>query len=239
MTRAVWNGAVIADSDDTIVVSGYTYFPRADVADEYLVETDRTSVCSWKGTASYFSLVVDGKTNKDAAWYYPHPKPGAAEVRGRVGFWRGVKIQESASADEADAPRTRWWRRDKREAPREPATAEKSVVSDLDDATFLGATAGGWTLVDFHAPWCGPCREFHPAFDAFAGAHAERLRFARCDVDASPQTASTVGIASIPTVILFDAEGNEAGRITGVPTRRDLELLIDLADSGTALHEAS
>ena len=130
MTRAVWNGAVIAESDDTIVVGGYTYFRREDVANAYLVESDHTSVCSWKGTASYFSLAVNGKTNKDAAWYYPHPKPGAVEIRERVGFWRGVKIQDSTNAGETDAPRTRWWRRDKREVAREPATAENSDYLD-------------------------------------------------------------------------------------------------------------
>ncbi len=93
MATARWNGTVIAESDDTVVVEGNHYFPREAVDDDLLVESDRTSVCPWKGTASYFTLEVDGQTNRDAAWYYPEPKDAAKEITGRVAFWRGVEVR--------------------------------------------------------------------------------------------------------------------------------------------------
>lgn len=89
MPQAIWNGAVIAESDDTVVVEGNHYFPIDSVDQHYLVDGDTHSVCPWKGTASYFSLEVDGH---DAAWYYPTPSPAAKKITGRVAFWRGVKI---------------------------------------------------------------------------------------------------------------------------------------------------
>jgi uncharacterized protein (DUF427 family) len=92
MATASWNGTVIAQSDDTVVVEGNHYFPREAVRDEVLVDSAHTSVCPWKGTASYYSLVVDGQTNENAAWYYPQPKDAAAEIRGRVAFWKGVQV---------------------------------------------------------------------------------------------------------------------------------------------------
>jgi uncharacterized protein (DUF427 family) len=92
MTTASWNGTVVAESDDIVVVEGNAYFPREAVRDEVLVASARTSVCPWKGTASYYSLHVDGETNEDAAWYYPEPKDAAAQIRGRVAFWKGVEI---------------------------------------------------------------------------------------------------------------------------------------------------
>jgi len=93
MATASWNGTVLSESDDTVVVEGNHYFPREAVRDDVLVDSARTSVCPWKGTASYFSVVVDGQTNADAAWYYPEPKDAAAEIRGRVAFWKGVEVQ--------------------------------------------------------------------------------------------------------------------------------------------------
>ncbi|MEE4185321.1 MAG: DUF427 domain-containing protein [Gammaproteobacteria bacterium] len=90
--KAVWNNTVIADSDDTVVVEGNHYFPRAAVRSEYLRPSDTRSVCPWKGTASYFSLEVDGVTNTDAAWYYPETKEAAANIEGRVAFWKGVQV---------------------------------------------------------------------------------------------------------------------------------------------------
>ncbi|MCY7363749.1 MAG: DUF427 domain-containing protein [Frankiaceae bacterium] len=93
MATASWNGTVLAESDDTVVVEGNHYFPREAVRDDALVDSARTSVCPWKGTASYFSVVVDGQTNADAAWCYPEPKDAAAELRGRVAFWKGVEVQ--------------------------------------------------------------------------------------------------------------------------------------------------
>lgn len=92
--RATWNSTVIAESDDTVVVEGNHYFPAASLDQALLRPSSTTSVCPWKGTASYYSLEVDGKTNPDAAWYYPAPKDAAAEITGRVAFWKGVKISD-------------------------------------------------------------------------------------------------------------------------------------------------
>jgi uncharacterized protein (DUF427 family) len=92
MATASWNGTVVAESDDIVLVEGNHYFPRSAVRDEVLVASSRTSVCPWKGTASYYSLSVDGQTNEDAAWYYPDPKDAAAEIKDRVAFWKGVEV---------------------------------------------------------------------------------------------------------------------------------------------------
>jgi uncharacterized protein (DUF427 family) len=90
--KAIWNNVVIADSADTVVVEGNHYFPRAALKDEYLKPSATTSVCPWKGTAHYYSLSIEGSTNQDAVWYYPDPKPAAAQIRDRVAFWKGVKV---------------------------------------------------------------------------------------------------------------------------------------------------
>ena len=92
MATAIWNGRVIARSDDVVVVEDNLYFPREDVDPAALEDSDTTTVCSWKGTARYHHVVVDGERNEDAAWYYPDPKPAAAEISGRVAFWRGVNV---------------------------------------------------------------------------------------------------------------------------------------------------
>ncbi len=92
MTRASWNGVVIAESDDTVVVEGNHYFPRESVRAQYLRDSDTHSICPWKGVASYHTLEVDGQRNPDAAWYYPEPKDAAAQIRDRVAFWKGVDI---------------------------------------------------------------------------------------------------------------------------------------------------
>lgn len=92
MVQAKWNGAVIAESDDTVVVEGNHYFPRDAVNAKFLADSSHTSFCPWKGTASYHHLVVDGETNGDAAWYYPEPKDAAAEIRDRIAFWKGVEV---------------------------------------------------------------------------------------------------------------------------------------------------
>lgn len=91
--KAVWNGAVLAESDDTVVVEGNHYFPPGALKKELFKPSRTTSVCPWKGTASYFSVEVDGKVNADAAWYYPEPSPEAEKIRGRVAFWRGVEVR--------------------------------------------------------------------------------------------------------------------------------------------------
>jgi uncharacterized protein (DUF427 family) len=93
MAIARWNGTVIAESDDTVVVEGNHYFPRSAVKDGVLVDSSKQTVCPWKGTASYYSVVVDGQTNPDAAWYYPNPKDAAAEIKDHVAFWRGVDVR--------------------------------------------------------------------------------------------------------------------------------------------------
>lgn len=91
--QAVWNGAVVAESDDTVVVEGNHYFPPEAVKREYLADSDTRTVCPWKGTASYYHVQVDGERNEDAAWYYPEPKEAAANIRDRVAFWRGVEVR--------------------------------------------------------------------------------------------------------------------------------------------------
>jgi len=92
MVQARWNGKVIASSDDTVVVEGNHYFSPEAVDASVLRPSDTTTICSWKGTAHYHSLDVDGATNPDAAWYYPEPKDAAANIRGRIAFWKGVEV---------------------------------------------------------------------------------------------------------------------------------------------------
>jgi uncharacterized protein (DUF427 family) len=91
--KAIWNGTVVAESDDTVVVEGNHYFPADSVDTTLLRESATTSVCPWKGTASYWSLEVDGRTNPDAVWFYPEPKKAAEQIRDRVAFWKGVTVE--------------------------------------------------------------------------------------------------------------------------------------------------
>ena len=91
--KAIWNDTVIAESDDTVVVEGNHYFPEAALDKALFSASDTTSVCPWKGTAHYYNVEVDGQTNADAAWFYPEPKDAAAEIRGRVAFWKGVRVE--------------------------------------------------------------------------------------------------------------------------------------------------
>jgi len=92
MASAQWNDTRIASSDDTVVVEGNHYFPREALAEGCFEPSSHTTVCPWKGTASYFHVVVDGQRNENAAWYYPDPKPAAAEIKDRVAFWKGVRV---------------------------------------------------------------------------------------------------------------------------------------------------
>jgi len=92
--KATWNGVVIADSPDTVLVEGNHYFPLASVKREYLRSSSTTTVCPWKGTASYYDLVVDHRVNRDAVWYYPAPSPAARHIEGRCAFWNGVQVGE-------------------------------------------------------------------------------------------------------------------------------------------------
>jgi uncharacterized protein (DUF427 family) len=90
--KAIWNDTVLAESDDTVVVEGNHYFPAASLREEYFRESDHHSVCPWKGTASYYDVVVGDAVNAQAAWYYPQPKEAAAQITGRVAFWKGVRV---------------------------------------------------------------------------------------------------------------------------------------------------
>ncbi len=92
MAKAVWNGTVLAESDDTVVVEGNHYFPPESIAREHFSPSDTHTVCPWKGTASYYTVSVNGEENRDAAWYYPAPKDAAAEIKDRVAFWKGVEV---------------------------------------------------------------------------------------------------------------------------------------------------
>jgi len=92
--KAIWKDKVIAESDDTVVVEGNHYFPIESANRELLRDSDSHTICPWKGTASYYDVVVDGAVNSDAAWYYPEPKDAAKEIRGRIAFWRGVRVTQ-------------------------------------------------------------------------------------------------------------------------------------------------
>ena len=92
MPKALWNGAVIAESNSTQLLEGNVYFPFESVDKKYLSDSETTSICPWKGTANYHTIIADGAENKDAAWYYTDPKPAAAEIKDRIAFWKGVKV---------------------------------------------------------------------------------------------------------------------------------------------------
>jgi len=93
MMKAIWNGAVVAESDETVMVEGNHYFPLDTVDADLLMPSDTHTTCPWKGMASYYDVVVDGAVNRGAAWFYPDPKPAAAAIKGHVAFWRGVRIE--------------------------------------------------------------------------------------------------------------------------------------------------
>ena len=91
--KATWHGAVLAESDDTVVIEGNHYFPADSINREYFQESATHTRCPWKGEASYYNVAVDGEVNKDAAWFYPEPKEAATEIKNRVAFWKGVKVE--------------------------------------------------------------------------------------------------------------------------------------------------
>lgn len=93
--KAIWNNTQIAESTETVVVEGNHYFPAESVVSEFLQPSGTHTTCPWKGEASYYDVVVNGETNKDAAWYYPEPKEAAMEIKGHIAFWKGVKVQNS------------------------------------------------------------------------------------------------------------------------------------------------
>ncbi len=94
MPRAIWNGTILAESDQCEIVENNYYFPPDSLNREYLQASNTQSTCFWKGTANYYNVVVEGKTNKDAAWYYPTPKEKAQNIKDHVAFWRGVTVEE-------------------------------------------------------------------------------------------------------------------------------------------------
>jgi uncharacterized protein (DUF427 family) len=102
MWRASWNGVVLAESDQTIEVERNRYFPPESINWDYFKPSETHTVCSWKGLASYYTVVVDGNANVDAAWFYPEPKPAAAPIRNRIAFWHGVRVQKVTT--EAGSP---------------------------------------------------------------------------------------------------------------------------------------
>ncbi|TDJ17055.1 MAG: DUF427 domain-containing protein [Gammaproteobacteria bacterium] len=93
MAKAIWNGEVIAESDDTVIVEGNHYFPPEAINREYFRESQDHTVCFWKGVASYFDVEVDGEVNQGAAWYYPEPSEAASSIKDYIAFWRGVKVE--------------------------------------------------------------------------------------------------------------------------------------------------
>jgi uncharacterized protein (DUF427 family) len=93
MVQAVWNDAVLAESDETVVVEGNHYFPRASVREDVLRDSSKQTRCPWKGLASYFTIEVGGRTNPDAAWYYPQPSDAARDIADHVAFWKGVEVR--------------------------------------------------------------------------------------------------------------------------------------------------
>ena len=117
-------------------------------------------------------------------------------------------------------------RRQQQEAPPEPEVVDDAAVSVITDASFLELTEGGWTVVDFWAAWCAPCRTFAPVFRSVATQHGGPVRFGSCDVDANPQTAALLQIRSIPTLVVFGPDGSEVGRSQGVVSRGDLEATV-------------
>jgi uncharacterized protein (DUF427 family) len=94
MAKATWNGVVLAESDRYETVEGNVYFPASALRRELVRESDTHTVCGWKGTASYYDVIVEGKENKDAVWYYPDPKPAAANIKDHVAFWKGVTVEK-------------------------------------------------------------------------------------------------------------------------------------------------
>ncbi|GFE70543.1 DUF427 domain-containing protein [Chroococcus sp. FPU101] len=95
MAKAIWNGAILAQSDRCEIVEGNYYFPPESLNREYFQNSNTHTTCPWKGVASYYTVVVDNKTNQDAAWYYPNPKEKANNIKGYIAFWKGVQVEKN------------------------------------------------------------------------------------------------------------------------------------------------
>jgi len=97
MAKATWGGKTIAESSDTLVLEGNQYFPPDSVKTDFLRSSEHTSICPWKGTAHYYHVEVDGMKNENAAWYYPEPTPAAAQIKGHIAFWKGIRVDAGKS----------------------------------------------------------------------------------------------------------------------------------------------
>lgn len=94
MIKAVWNGVILAESDQTIIVEGNHYFPPGSIREKYIQKSETHTICGWKGVANYYNIQVDGETNMNAAWYYSSPKEAVSRIAGYVAFWKGVEVRE-------------------------------------------------------------------------------------------------------------------------------------------------
>ena len=240
MVRAVWNGEVIAESDDTVVVEGNHYFPVESVRMDLVRASTTSTVCPWKGVASYYTVVAGGKENRDAAWLYPNPKPAARAVTDRVAFWRGVKIEDTAPGQ----PRRSLLERFRRERATTGAAEDGSVVGDLQDETFDEtfdeSLAGHVTIIDFWAPWCGANWQLLPR--ARCSTRSSRASLASLRATALSSVGSRSmrthvlrrgSRMSVPTLVVCDAEGREIDRLVGLADRRTLEAFVAKASLAT------
>ena len=236
MVRALWNGEVIAQSGNTVIIDGNHYFPPDAVDSTFLHDSATTTFCGWKGRASYYSLAHGGHTVNDAAWYYPSTSTAAKAIEGRIAFGHGVKIEDEGHASRRRSLFDRF-RRVQADDVDDPRTFDESTtapVSEFDDASFFEALEGNVTIADFWAPWCGPCKTLHPMFERAAAQHAgAAIQFARVNVDDSPGVSSAFDIMSIPTILVFDGAGTVIGREVGLPGKRRLDQLIRVARSAT------